>query len=510
MDDPYQQVALGIYSQSPVGSIGLESGRNYLNRAPINNVDLSVEKGFGLGGRRRLAFRVDAFNALNHTQFDAVANNIQFQASATTPSSTCRTTRPARWCGPTGSARSPACAAPACCSCWAGSSSSRQQGPALSGAGRWRVLVQTGLDSACPDELRSLDGSGSRCFPARSCLMPMRKIDLTSFQVATSETARQINRRIALSLIRRHEPLSRADLARRSGLQRSTVSAIIDELIVEGWVNEGELGLLPRGRRPRFLHVNTDRVGTIGVELRPDLTTVGLAGLDAKFKAQEQWNTPATPEAFAAPARRDGHRAPQPVPGDARRRRRRQPARPRRRARPPDVRAQSRLAGDGPAGHARIGHRPARLPRERRQRLRPRRALVRQASRTRPQPRRRHGVGRHRRRPPDQRPAGTRRQRDGRRARPRDARRKGPALQVRQARLLGALRLQFGRGDGLLARHRRRGVAGVAGRRRPAGAVPLARRARPQRRPRALAAIDRMAHFLGSGLSFIITALAPR
>ena len=56
--------------------------------------------------------------------------------------------------------------------------------------------------------------------------MTMRKIDLTSFQVATSETARQINRRIALSLIRRHEPLSRADLARRSGLQRSTVSAI--------------------------------------------------------------------------------------------------------------------------------------------------------------------------------------------------------------------------------------------------------------------------------------------
>jgi len=128
----------------------------------------------------------------------------------------------------------------------------------------------------------------------------MRKIDLTSFQVATSETARQINRRIALSLIRRHEPLSRADLARRSGLQRSTVSAIIDELIVEGWVNEGELGLLPRGRRPRFLHVNMERVGTIGVELRPDVTTVGLAGLDAQFKAQDSWTTPPTPELFAA------------------------------------------------------------------------------------------------------------------------------------------------------------------------------------------------------------------
>ncbi|MEO5823035.1 MAG: carboxypeptidase regulatory-like domain-containing protein [Vicinamibacteraceae bacterium] len=77
-DDPYQQVAQGIYAPAAVGSIGLESGRNYLNRAPLNNVDLSLEKGFGLGGRRRLAFRVDAFNVLNHTQFDAVANNIQF------------------------------------------------------------------------------------------------------------------------------------------------------------------------------------------------------------------------------------------------------------------------------------------------------------------------------------------------------------------------------------------------------------------------------------------------
>jgi len=44
----------------------------------------------------------------------------------------------------------------------------------------------------------------------------MRKIDLTNFHVATSETARHINRRIALNIVRRFQPLSRADLARRS------------------------------------------------------------------------------------------------------------------------------------------------------------------------------------------------------------------------------------------------------------------------------------------------------
>ena len=126
----------------------------------------------------------------------------------------------------------------------------------------------------------------------------MRKIDLTNFRVATSETARQINRRIALNFIRRHNPMSRADLARRSGLQRSTVSAIVDQLIDEGWVTEGAIGRAARGRRPRFLHLNVERAGILAVELRPEVTTVGLAGVDARFVEQTSWPTPHSAEAF--------------------------------------------------------------------------------------------------------------------------------------------------------------------------------------------------------------------
>ena len=125
----------------------------------------------------------------------------------------------------------------------------------------------------------------------------MRKIDLTNFRLATSGTARQINRRIALSFIRHHAPLSRADLARSSGLQPSTVSAIIDELIEDGWVTEG-VGRAPRGRRPRLLHLNAERAGIIGVDLRPETTTVGLAGVDARFIDQASWRTPDDPKAF--------------------------------------------------------------------------------------------------------------------------------------------------------------------------------------------------------------------
>src|SRR6202048_2335712 len=126
----------------------------------------------------------------------------------------------------------------------------------------------------------------------------MRKIDLTNFQVARSETARDINRRILLNLLPGHPPLSRADLARHAGLQRSTVSVIAEQLISERWVTEGANGHTLRGRRPRFLHLNKGRVGIIGINIRPATTTVALADLDANFVAQESLPTGPDPRQF--------------------------------------------------------------------------------------------------------------------------------------------------------------------------------------------------------------------
>lgn len=126
----------------------------------------------------------------------------------------------------------------------------------------------------------------------------MRKINLSSFQVATSETARDINRRIVLDLIRTRQPISRADLARHSGLQRSTVSAITEQLIAEQWITEGALGHTARGRRPRFLNLNNGRAGIIGVNVRPRLTTIALTDLNARFITQDSMPTSPEPQAF--------------------------------------------------------------------------------------------------------------------------------------------------------------------------------------------------------------------
>jgi predicted NBD/HSP70 family sugar kinase len=128
----------------------------------------------------------------------------------------------------------------------------------------------------------------------------VRKLDFNYFRVASSETARDINRSIVLNLIRKHQPVSRAGLARCSGLQRSTVSAITEQLIAERWVVEGALGHVPRGRKPTFLHLNIERSGIIGVDIRPVTTTLAVAGMDTQFLAQESMSTGDDPADFIA------------------------------------------------------------------------------------------------------------------------------------------------------------------------------------------------------------------
>jgi predicted NBD/HSP70 family sugar kinase len=110
----------------------------------------------------------------------------------------------------------------------------------------------------------------------------IRHIDLAEMQRASSETARIINRDIVLELIRASQPISRADLARRSGLGRSTVSQIVEQLIGENWVREGAMGSLPRGRRPTLVGLNEDLVA-IAVDIHPRQATVALIDLNGRL-----------------------------------------------------------------------------------------------------------------------------------------------------------------------------------------------------------------------------------
>jgi len=105
----------------------------------------------------------------------------------------------------------------------------------------------------------------------------MRRIDPTRFHVARRGTSRRINRQIALTLIGSHQPISRADLARRMKMRRGAVSLLVHELLRERQIVEGTTGQAARGRKPTLLYINTRQRSSVAVDIRASRTYLMLA-----------------------------------------------------------------------------------------------------------------------------------------------------------------------------------------------------------------------------------------
>jgi len=136
----------------------------------------------------------------------------------------------------------------------------------------------------------------------------MRKINTRDFRVATRTTSRDINRRIALNLIREHQPISRADLARRMNVTRGVVSVLVQELIKQKMIYEGATGETRRGRKPTFLHIRTQNRLAIAVDIRFSRTYLMLCDFSGQQLALETYDTifsiPAFVKDLAARVRR--------------------------------------------------------------------------------------------------------------------------------------------------------------------------------------------------------------
>ncbi|ADV81650.1 ROK family protein [Terriglobus saanensis] len=114
----------------------------------------------------------------------------------------------------------------------------------------------------------------------------IRRVDLAYAKVASSELARDVNRDLLLEIVRSHQPVSRADLSRLSRLQPSTVSAIVEDLIEDGWVVEGGTASRPRGRRPTMLSINDEFVVLVA-DIRPRQAILSVVDLNGRFLARE-------------------------------------------------------------------------------------------------------------------------------------------------------------------------------------------------------------------------------
>jgi predicted NBD/HSP70 family sugar kinase len=118
----------------------------------------------------------------------------------------------------------------------------------------------------------------------------MRRIDLRKANVARSNTIRDINRQIVLNYVRERGPISRAEIAHETALQRSTVSLIVEELRIEGLIEEVS-GESTGGRPPILLSLRTADAVAIGVDLGTTRTIVATSDLAGRVLEQEQFET---------------------------------------------------------------------------------------------------------------------------------------------------------------------------------------------------------------------------
>ncbi|MCU0633244.1 MAG: ROK family transcriptional regulator [Gemmatimonadaceae bacterium] len=129
---------------------------------------------------------------------------------------------------------------------------------------------------------------------------PMRKLNPANFRLATRATSRDVNRQIALNLIREHQPLSRADLARRMGVRRSVITTLVTDLVDARAVVEQPTTEVRRGRPPTLLSIRTTGELALAIDIRFSRTTLLLCDLEGRPVASQAFDTVHDPAALIA------------------------------------------------------------------------------------------------------------------------------------------------------------------------------------------------------------------
>lgn len=109
------------------------------------------------------------------------------------------------------------------------------------------------------------------------------------------QLVKRINRSLVLRLVRSRPGLSRARLAAESGLTKSTVSALVRELIDEGWLCEADAAVADGLGRPSTpLALNVAVHALVGVEVALDVVRVVIVSLRGEVLHADERPTTST------------------------------------------------------------------------------------------------------------------------------------------------------------------------------------------------------------------------
>ncbi len=126
----------------------------------------------------------------------------------------------------------------------------------------------------------------------------MRHFLLEQFSGLNSESLRSVNELIVLNLIRHRQGISRAEIARSTGLKESTISSISRTLLEEGLIYEAETMDSSGGRRPQNLRLKSDRCCCLGIDVGVRETSVAISNFTGEILSSAAFRTDPDPRKF--------------------------------------------------------------------------------------------------------------------------------------------------------------------------------------------------------------------
>lgn len=111
------------------------------------------------------------------------------------------------------------------------------------------------------------------------------------------QVVKKNNKALVLQLIMEKEPISRADIAQVSGLNKATVSSLVNELLAADLVYESGPGESSGGRRPVILHFNKIAGYSIGIDIGVNYVLCVLTDLKGNIVIEKNQSVHKTPYA---------------------------------------------------------------------------------------------------------------------------------------------------------------------------------------------------------------------
>ena len=109
---------------------------------------------------------------------------------------------------------------------------------------------------------------------------------------------RNINQTVLLHLIRERQPISRAEIAKITGLRPGTISSIVNRLILKGVIYEGAEGPSSGGRKPTYLYINGENAYVLAIDIGVRETIYAVSDFNGRILKQKAMATKGKPQTF--------------------------------------------------------------------------------------------------------------------------------------------------------------------------------------------------------------------